>query len=79
MSEPSRRCANGCGNGRCAIGLEPTRRGGTAGSGTSPGYLAAPGHHLRPVHTTHGKSRRSRGWLDAGALAGAGAVLVGVY
>ena len=33
-----------------AIGLEPTRRGGTAGSGKSPGYLAAPGHHLRPVH-----------------------------
>ena len=33
-----------------AIGLEPARRGGTAGSGTSPGYLAVPGHHLRPVH-----------------------------
>ena len=29
--------------------------------------------------TTHGESRRSRGWLVAGALAGAGAVLVGVY
>ena len=33
-----------------AIGLEPARPGGTAGSGTSPGYLAAPGHHHRPVH-----------------------------
>ena len=29
--------------------------------------------------TTHGESRRSRGWLVAGALDGAGAVLVGVY
>ena len=29
--------------------------------------------------TTHGESRRSRGWLVAGALAGAGAALVGVY
>ena len=29
--------------------------------------------------TTHGESRRSRGWLFAGALAGTGAVLVGVY
>ena len=29
--------------------------------------------------TTHGESRRSRGWLVSGALAGAGAVLVGVY
>ena len=29
--------------------------------------------------TTHGESRRSRDWLVAGALAGAGAVLVGVY
>ena len=33
-----------------AIGLEPACRGGTAGFGTSPGYLAAPGHHLRPVN-----------------------------
>ena len=29
--------------------------------------------------TTHGESRRSRGWLVTGALAGAGAMLVGVY
>ena len=29
--------------------------------------------------TTHGESCRSRGWLVSGALAGAGAVLVGVY
>ena len=33
-----------------AIVLEPTCRGGTARYGTSPGYLAAPGHHLQPVH-----------------------------
>ena len=70
-SEPSRRCADGCGNGRCAIGLEPTRRGGTTGFGTSPGYLAAPGHHLRPVHN-HARRVTQITWL-------AGAVLVGVY
>ena len=62
-----------------AIGLEPVRHGGTAGSGTSPGYLAAPGQRLGITFdlftTTHGKSRRLRGWL----VAGAGTVLVGVY
>ena len=62
--------------------LEPTCHGGTARSGTSPGYLAAPGHHLQPVH--HQARRVAQiAWLAgrrvAGALAGAGSVLVGVY
>ena len=52
-----------------AIGLEPARRGGTAGSGTSPGYLAAPGHHLRPVHR-HAWRVAQIAWLAGRRVAG---------
>ena len=45
-----------------AIGLEPACRGGIARSGTSPGYLGAPGHHLRPVHH-HARRVAQIAWL----------------
>ena len=45
-----------------AIWLEPACRGGTARSETSSGYLAAPGHHLRPVHH-HARRVAQIAWL----------------
>ena len=45
-----------------AIGLEPACHGGTARSGISSGYLAAPGHHLRPVHH-HARRVAQIAWL----------------
>ena len=52
-----------------AIGLELACRGGTARSGTSPGYLAAPGHHLRPVHH-HARRVAQIAWLARRRVAG---------
>ena len=59
------------------IGLEPARHGGTAGSGTSPGYLAAPGHHLRPVHY-HTRQVAQITWLAGRRGAGGAGVLQAV-
>ena len=79
VPEPSRRCTDGCGNGRCDW----------AGTGPPRWVPLDPEQALDTWQrlgitfdlftTTHGESHRSRGWLVAGALADAGAVLVGVY